>query len=219
MVRANRHNSTMASRLIPLFPLQVVVFPRTRLPLHIFEERYKEMVGNAIRDNSEFGVVLAKEDGIVNAGCTVQVEKVLHMYPDGRLDIITRGNRRFEIVSLSEEKQYLQAEVNFYDDDDFAPAPEELRDQALTQYKAFRDLASNRGQGEPDLQDPQLSFQLAQSLPDLDFLNGLLRHRSETGRLKELNHYLAEYIPRQRLIDRMKELAPTNGFGGKPAGI
>ena len=72
-----RHNVTMPSRLIPLFPLQVVVFPRTALPLHIFEERYKEMVGNAIRDNSEFGVVLANDEGIVNAGCTVVVEKVL----------------------------------------------------------------------------------------------------------------------------------------------
>ena len=72
----------MPSRLIPLFPLQVVVFPRTQLPLHIFEERYKEMVGAAIRDNSEFGVVLAKDNGIVNAGCTVMVEKVLENYPD-----------------------------------------------------------------------------------------------------------------------------------------
>jgi len=59
----------------------VVVFPRTRLPLHIFEERYKEMVGDAIRDHSEFGVVLAREDGIVGAGCTVVVEKVLETYP------------------------------------------------------------------------------------------------------------------------------------------
>src|SRR5947209_4664216 len=97
-----RHNSTMASRLIPLFPLQLVVFPRTPLPLHIFEERYKEMVGNAIRDNSEFGVVLARDEGIVNAGCTVSVEKLLQMHPDGRMDILTRGRRRFEISSLNE---------------------------------------------------------------------------------------------------------------------
>ena len=82
---------------IPLFPLQVVVFPRTRLPLHIFEERYKVMVGEAIREDSEFGIVLAKDEGIVNAGCTVAVEKVLQMYPDGRMDILTRGRRRFEI--------------------------------------------------------------------------------------------------------------------------
>ncbi|MBZ5624737.1 MAG: LON peptidase substrate-binding domain-containing protein [Acidobacteriia bacterium] len=209
----------MPSRLIPLFPLQVVVFPRTPLPLHIFEDRYKEMVGNAIRDKSEFGVVLVKDNGIVNAGCTVVVEKVLETHPDGRMDILTRGQRRFEIVSLNEEKDYLQGEVSFFDDDDFAPAPPELRDQALDNYRALSNLSSPRERGEPDLEDRQLSFQLAQSLPDLDFLNSLLRHRSEIGRLKQLNHYLAEYVPRQRIIERMRALAPTNGFGGKPAGL
>src|SRR5262249_13257881 len=98
-----RHNSTMSSGLIPLFPLQVVVLPGTPLPLHIFEERYKEMVGNAIRDNSEFGIVLAREDGIVNAGCTVVVEKLTEMFPDGRMNVITRGKRRFEILSLNQD--------------------------------------------------------------------------------------------------------------------
>jgi len=209
----------MPARLIPLFPLQVVVFPRTRLPLHIFEERYKEMVGNAIRDHSEFGVVLVKREGIVSAGCTVIVEKVLETYPDGRMDILTRGLRRFEIVELSGEKNYLQAEVSFFDDDAAAPAPAELREQALSNYRDLSALAPPPGRGEPDLEDPQLSFQLAQSLPDLDFLHALLARRSETSRLKELNHYLAEYIPRQRRIERVKRMAPTNGFGGKPAGL
>ena len=209
----------MPARLIPLFPLQVVVFPRTRLPLHIFEERCREMIGNAIRDHSEFGVVLAKADGIVSAGCTVMVEKVLETYPDGRMDILTRGLRRFEIVGLSGEKDYLQAEVSFFDDDDPAPAPAELRDQALSNYRDLSGLAASQGRGEPDLQDPQLSFQLAQALPDLDFLHALLARRSETSRLKELNRYLAEYIPRQRRIERVKHLAPTNGFGGGPTGL
>ncbi len=209
----------MPSRLIPLFPLNVVVFPRTLLPLHIFEERYKEMVGNAIRDESEFGMVLAKEDGIVNAGCTVKVEKVLQMYPDGRMDIVTRGSRRFEIVALNEEKDYLQGEVNFFDDEDFDPTPQDLREQALSNYRNLSRLPNVSPVSEPDLEDPQLSFQLAQAVPDLDFLNGLLRQRSETTRLRELNQYLAEYIPRQRTIERMKDLAPTNGFGGKPAGL
>jgi len=209
----------MPTGLIPLFPLQSVVFPRTDLPLHIFEERYKEMIGNAIRDGSEFGVVLVKDEGIVNAGCTVKVEKVLQKYPDGRMDIVTRGQRRFEIVALNDEKDYLQAEVSFFDDDDFSPPPKDLRDQAISKYKDLRALSSAQGRGDPDLADPQLSFQLAQALPDLDFLNGLLRHRSETGRLRELNQYLSSYIPRQRIIERMNELAPTNGYGGKRAGL
>jgi len=209
----------MPSGLIPLFPLQVVVFPRTALPLHIFEERYKEMVGNAIRDNSEFGVVLAREEGIVNAGCTVVVEKLLQMHPDGRMDILTRGRRRFEISALNEEKPYLQADVEFFDDDDFAPTPADVRDQALTHFQELSKLVEGGERDTPDLNDPQLSFQLAQSLPDVDFLNSLLRHRSETVRLKQLNQYLDAFIPRQRTIQRVKQLAPTNGFGGKHAGI
>jgi Lon protease-like protein len=205
--------------LIPLFPLNVVVFPRTRLPLHIFEERYKEMIGNAIRDDSEFGIVLAKDDGIVNAGCTVAVEKVLEMYPDGRMDILAAGRRRFEITSLNEEKLYLQGEVTFFDDDDFAQPPDQVRDAAIEQYRELDALPNSRDHLEPDLADPQLSFQLAQAVPDLDFLSGLLRQRSETGRLKTLAAFLADYVPRQRAIERMKQLAPTNGFGPRPAGL
>jgi Lon protease-like protein len=205
--------------MLPLFPLQVVVFPRTSLPLHIFEERYKEMVGDAIRDSSEFGVVLAKDEGIVNAGCTVMVEKVLQMYPDGRMDILTRGRRRFEILSLNEEKEYLQGEVSFFDDDDFSTPPAELRDQALGQYQQFSALAGVKDEPEPNMKDPQLSFQLAQAVPDLDFLSALLRQRSESRRLQQLSQFLAEYVPRQRTIERMKDLAPTNGFGRKPAGL
>jgi Lon protease-like protein len=209
----------MASGIIPLFPLHVVVFPGTPLPLHIFEERYKEMVGLAIRDNSEFGIVLAREDGIVNAGCTVVVEKLTEMFPDGRMNVITRGKRRFEVLSLNEEKSYLQAEVEFFDDDDFRPAPPELRQEALNRFRDLTQLGAAHEIAEPDEHDPQLSFHLAQAVPDLNFLAVLLRQRSESGRLRDLNEYLAQYIPKQRAIERMKNLAPRNGHGGKPVDV
>lgn len=209
----------MPERLIPLFPLRVVVFPRTRLPLHIFEERYKKMVGEAIRDSSEFGIVLAREEGIVNAGCTVAVEKLLEMYPDGRMDILTRGQRRFEIESLDEELEFLRARVNFFEDDDFEPIAPELRAEALANFRVLRELEDRDDRKEADLEDPQLSFQLAQNLPDVDFLSGLLRRRSEPARLRELNRYLADYIPRQKTIQHVKSLAPRNGHGGRQLGI
>ena len=209
----------MAAHLLPLFPLPLVLFPDTPLPLHIFEERYKEMVGHAIRDSSEFGIVLAQEEGIVNAGCTVIVEKLKQMYPDGRMDILTRGQRRFEIQSLNEEKSYLQAVVTFFDDEDFSETPVELRDRAVSQYQTLSELGVLRDAEAPNMQDPQLSFQLAHAVPDLNFLSMLLRQRSETGRLTELNTYLSQYIPRQQAIERVKALAPTNGHAGKPAGM
>src|ERR1035437_2926715 len=164
----------MPKRLIPLFPLQLVVFPRTHHALHIFKDRYKEMVGAAIRDGSEFGIVPAKGEGILNAGCTVMVEKVLEMYPDRRMDILTRAQHRFEIVSLNQEKEYLQAEVEFFDDDDQAPAPAELRDLALANYRALSGLGSARGHSDPDLEDRQGRFQGAERGPGLDFLNGVV---------------------------------------------
>ncbi len=202
-----------------MFPLQVVVFPRTHLPLHIFEDRYKEMIGESIRDRSEFGVVLARERGIVNAGCTVVVDKVLQMHSDGRMDIVTRGQRRFEIMSLDEEKDYLRAQVEYFEDEDTEPAAESLREEALKQYEQLTGLGVTPQYGEPDLGDPQLSFQLAQALPDLDFLSTLLRSRSEAERMRQLTQYLSDYIPRRRTIERVRELAPTNGHGGTPAGM
>jgi Lon protease-like protein len=203
----------MQPNLLPLFPLQVVVFPRTNLPLHIFEERYKEMVGEAIRNQSEFGIVLAKENGIVNAGCTVVVDKILHSHPDGRMDIVTRGLRRFEIVTLNEDKAYLRGEVAFFDDDEPEPAPAELRTEALRLYQNWIEMEERSPATESMLADAQLSFQLAQGIQDLDFLHFLLRTRSEASRLKKLTEFLSVYIPRQRLTTNMKKLAPLNGHG------
>src|SRR2546430_8599127 len=161
----------MQAKLLPLFPLQVVVFPRTQLPLHIFEERYKEMVGDAIRDKSEFGIVLAREEGILNAGCTVVVDQILKSHPDGRMDIVTRGIRRFEIVMLNQEKSYLRGEVAYFDDDEPDPAPTDVRAEALRLYQNWLELeekAEGEAQlGHAQLSDAQLSFQLAQGIQDL----------------------------------------------------
>jgi Lon protease-like protein len=206
----------MRSSLLPLFPLNVVVFPRTKMPLHIFEERYKEMVGEAIRDESEFGIVLAKEDGVLQAGCTVRVEYVLKKYPDGRLDIVTTGVRRFEITALDQEKPYLRGEVDYYEDDDPEPAPKELQTKAIENYRAWLEVEEARPFSDPVLSDPQLSFQLAQALPDLDFRQVLLGTRSEVERLRQLTQFLADSIVKHRVTSHMKRLAPTNGHGSKP---
>jgi Lon protease-like protein len=206
----------MPAGLLPIFPLQVVVFPRTRIPLHIFEERYKEMVGEAIRDHTEFGIVLAKEDGIVNVGCTVSVEKVLKRHPDGRMDILTIGRRRFEVLYLDEEKSYLRAEVQYFDDDDESVVPVAVHQAALEQFRELLNIGELPAYIDPDLQDPQLSFQIAQSIDDVDFLHLLLRTRSESSRLKEVAEFLTRYIPQRRETMRMRMLAPLNGSGRRP---
>lgn len=206
----------MQATLLPLFPLPVVVFPRTQLPLHIFEERYKEMVGRAIHDHAEFGVVLVREGAMVNMGCTVVVDRVLKEYPDGRFDIVTSGVRRFEILLINEEKSYLRGEVNFFDDEEPGPPPAPLQQQALQGYRELLQVDESPSFGEAALDDPQLSFQLAQGLQDVDFLQRLLCLRSEAARLKQVTEFLGEYVPKQRVTQRMKRLAPTNGHGPRP---
>ena len=101
---------------IPLFPLGVVLLPAMILPLHIFEERYKIMIGECLEQNSEFGTVYSDQKEIRKKGCTAQIAKVLKRYDDGRMDILTRGVKRFFIEEIIDEKPYLQARVAYFDD-------------------------------------------------------------------------------------------------------
>ncbi len=94
---------------LPLFPLSVVLLPGMSLPLHIFEERYKLMIGECVERESEFGVVLSDGERTESVGCTAAVRRVLRRYPDGRMDIITVGMKRFRILELREGKPYIEA--------------------------------------------------------------------------------------------------------------
>jgi len=201
----------MQQGLLPLFPLQVVLLPGGELPLHIFEDRYKEMIGEILRDRQEFGVVLASEKGIVNMGCTATVDKVLRRYPDGRMDILVRGRRRFEILLLNDERSYLRGSVDFFDDEQSSPPQPEMRKRAIEGFNELQALSSNQPLDNEQSQDPYLSFRLAQPVPDLGFRQSLLSTRSEAERIKQLAEFFPPYVIRQRRIQHVKEVAPRNG--------
>ena len=205
------------SQLLPIFPLQLVAFPGSAIPLHIFEERYRDMVGEAEAQGTEFGIVLARDNGIVNAGCTVVVEKVLERYPDGRFNVVTRGKRRFVLLSIDREKAYLRGEVEYFDDDDWEPVTPELRAKALGVSKEVRAANEEDDDGELDPEHPLLSFQLARTVRDLDFQNTILRSRSEADRLRQFVEFANEYVPKVQYAVRMKRLVPGNGSGHRPA--
>ncbi len=101
---------------IPLFPLRVVLLPAMVLPLHIFEERYKIMIGECLEQNREFGIVYSDQEEIRKKGCTAEIVEVLRRYDDGRMDILMRGVKRFLIEDIIDEKPYLQARVAYFDD-------------------------------------------------------------------------------------------------------
>src|ERR1700735_4599088 len=204
----------MQEDLLPLFPLQVVLFPRTALPLHIFEERYKQMIADVQRGHTEFGVVLAAEKGIVTTGCTATVEKVLKNYPDGRMDLITVGRRRFEIILLNDEKPYLRGAVEYFDDEATDPIQPEVRKRVIESYNDLRALDDS----EP-VSNPQLSVQRAQVGPALDFRQILLATRSEADRMRRLAEFFPSYHSRQRQIQHARAVAPTNGHAKGTMGV
>ena len=166
--------------LLPLFPLDVVLFPGTPLPLHIFEPRYKEMIGECLAQHRTFGVVRALEQGLAEIGCTAEIVTVVKEYPDGRLDLVTEGRQRFELLRVNQERSFLQAEILMIDDE---PEPRRRKTPPARfncTLNCSPSLARVRISPPPIL--PLLSFYLAGSLPlDLDFKQKLLALRSEAG--------------------------------------
>lgn len=201
----------MASQLLPLFPLSFVLLPSMPLPLHIFEERYKEMMGEILPAEGEFGVVLAKEDGIVSIGCSARIDRVVNRYEDGRLDLLTIGQRRFQIRSLDQHKSYLRAEVEYFEDDDLNDVPLPLQQKAQGLYLQLLQRERPHTVEEPRFDHPRMSFQIGQFLYDLDKRQTLLGVRSEMERLEYLVKIVPEYLLRQERIDLAKRVAPQNG--------
>ncbi len=198
--------------LLPLFPLDVVLFPGLPLPLHIFEPRYKQMIGNCLAQSKAFGVVRSVEQGLAEVGCTAEIVTVVKRYPDGRLDIVAQGRERFQILNVNQEVSFLRAEVLVFEDEPGTPTGEDaaravtLHSEILGLAGASQDLTGN---------DPStLSFYLAGSLPlDLDFKQELLALRSESTRISSLVRYFETILPNLRRATHAREKAGGNGDG------
>ncbi len=205
-------------QLVPLFPLPLVLLPAMPLPLHIFEDRYKEMMGEIIASSesgsgeSEFGVVLAKDEGIINIGCTASVQKVMRRYDDGRLDLLAIGQRRFRIAGINEDRSYLRAEVEFFEDVDLSEVPPDLKSKAS---HAYRKLLALEGREPDTASSTRLSFQIAYLLDDLEKRQMILALRSEVERLEFLVRAVPQYVVQQEQIALAKRVAPLNGHAKK----
>jgi len=201
---------TPLDALIPLFPLDVVLFPGTPLPLHIFEPRYKEMIAECLAERRTFGVVRAVEESLAEVGCTAEIVTVVKEYPDGRLDLVTEGRKRFEVLRVNQERSFLRAEVLMIDDEPGVP-PTEDTSRAVQLHSELLAIAGAK-QDLGDVDHSSLSFYLAGSLPlDLDFKQKLLGLRSEGERLTLLISYFETIIPNLHRAAHAREKAGGNG--------
>ncbi len=200
-----------AESLLPLFPLPVVLFPGTKLPLHIFEQRYRLMVGRAAETHSECGVILMQDGKLAGAGCTAVVQQVTQRYGDGRFDVETTGWRRFTRLSLDDSLPYTQASVEYFEDNDPEPADKtEIEKLNRLAQQIAEDISTPIPSADPSQSQP--SFQLASVLPlDLTFKQRLLMIRSENERLRDLSTHLVSLAARVAQARRAQKLAGTNG--------
>jgi Lon protease-like protein len=193
-----------------LFPLGIVLLPTERLPLHIFEERYKELVGECLEHEAEFGLVYADDDGLRDVGTRAHVVEVLTRFEDGRLNILVEGGERFRLTELTDGRSFntgLVAPIEDADD----PAETAAVDEALRLFEQLREVTESEVDA-PDRGDSQLSFALAGKveLPSDEKL-ALLAETSERVRIELVQELLAHAVLTAQRVRRAAERASTNG--------
>ena len=215
----------MQSRItIPLFPLGLVLLPQMPLPLHIFEERYKLMIGECLEKNKGFGIVYFNGTDIQAIGCTASIQRVLKRYDDGRLDILTRGENRFEINEMVDHKPYLEAGVTFFDDEleKNKVACQELADNGMNLLEQFSGISGVQGEyGFAEIMDfKSISFLIAGCEGfGYEEKQKFLEMSSTYERLEKSVGSLARIIERTKITVEIQKIIGGNGNMARFPGI
>lgn len=201
----------MNPQRVPIFPLDVVLFPGCSLPLHIFEPRYKMMIRRCLNMKMQFGVVLMQTQGMATVGCTAAIVSVVKQYADGKMDILTRGKLAFQVKELFDQKPYLEAAIECFEEplEFYPPASAEL----IEAYEQCHWLLFNRAP-EKRRSKPSLSpaFAMAGTLPlPLEQKQLLLENRDEGERQLRLLDQLKEWMPQLVSLNERRARARGNG--------
>ncbi|MDQ3935600.1 MAG: LON peptidase substrate-binding domain-containing protein [Actinomycetota bacterium] len=193
----------------PLFPLGIVLLPTEIVPLHIFEERYKLMIGRCVEEESEFGIVWLGDEGLKEVGCTARVAQVLERMDDGRMNILAQGGRPFRLLRRIEDLPYPAGDVEMLDDLD--EGDEAL---AVTAREAYADLVERVTDKRPGMDelDGLTAYGMAATI-ELAAApkQALLEERSEDSRLKTVGDLFSTALQRIDSAEEAQERAKSNG--------
>jgi Lon protease-like protein len=194
----------------PLFPLGLVLLPQELVPLHIFEDRYKQMINECLESDGEFGIVWLSDDGLRDIGCTARIERVIERFDDGRLNILVTGARPFRLLRRIEELAYPAGDVELLEDfePDGDPA---LAEQARARYAELVEAATEE---KPDLDeiaglDAYGMAATVEHPPEAK--QALLELRAENDRLRMVDEMFRTAIKRVAYAEEAAERAQTNG--------
>jgi Lon protease-like protein len=203
----------------PLFPLPMVLLPTEVVPLHIFEERYKAMIGECLDDEREFGLIWLSDGGLKDVGCTARVTEVLERMDDGRMNILVQGSSPFRLLERNQERAYPAGTVEL-----LADRPEQaegrIGKEAREDFAKLVERVTDRRPEDTTLTDIG-AYEMAASV-DIGFeiKQGLLELRSEQARLRLLSRLFKAAMERLDVAERISEQARGNGkvrFGGSSA--
>jgi Lon protease-like protein len=195
----------------PLFPLGLVLIPRELVPLHIFEERYKLMIGECLERGSEFGIVWLSDDGLRDIGCSARIDRVLERFDDGRLNVLVEGTKPFRLVRRIDDLPYPAGDVQPLADD--PEHPDDARAIAAARER-YADLVAEvtDERPDPDTLAKLDAYGMAATLDvGLEAKQALLELRTERARLEQLDTLFGEALGRIRHAERAAERAQGNG--------
>jgi Lon protease-like protein len=197
---------------VGLFPLDVVLLPGERIPLHIFEERYQELIGECLAAESPFGLILGERGGMRGIGTLATVTDVVERFDDGRLNVLVRGGQRFTVEAITEGRSFLTAVIAPFDDgaDAEPPTPEETAACLRAYGELVREVEADAE--EPDLTADSLAFELAGRIAfEAGAKQELLELRSERARVALLIGMLDRAVEQVRRRRRIRTRAAGNG--------
>jgi Lon protease-like protein len=202
----------MAGLELPIFELPLVLLPGEKVPLHIFEDRYKRMVGRSLEQGEPFGIVLRDDDGARSIGCTARIDDVIERFDDGRMNILVSGAAPFKVLDRFESPEYPAGEVEMIADEDIPPIDE---DSATAAREAFAELAE-RATGErpePEELETASAYSIASriELPP-ETKQQLLEMRDEDDRMVLLANALGAV---EKALERAEEAAERASGNGK----
>jgi Lon protease-like protein len=198
------------AREFPLFLLPTVALPGELIPLHVFEERYKTMIGECIDREQEFGIVWLSDESLREVGCAARIERVLERMEDGRMNVLVRGTRPFRVLERQSHLAYPAGVVDFVADRSERVDPE-LQKSAHQAYAALVKRATARDLDESELDDMSAYAMAATVDFGLDAKQGLLDMRSENARLRLVTRLFRAAMKRLDLVERAQERARSNG--------
>ncbi len=197
---------------IPLFPLDVVLMPGAELPLHIFEPRYKLMIARCLVEKLEFGMILAAGQSVAAVGCTAEIMQKIKDYPDGRMDILTKGREVFHLTELFDEKEYYEGAVEYMQDSALAHDAEQEA-QLLQIFEKCHAILFGRPWMDVAAEETgTLAFRMAALLPmELEKRQALLETRSQHERREFVLRWMERFLPKLIAQQRAHKLSGGNG--------